>query len=335
MKKRQVVMYIVVALILMCTSVYATVTGTLGYEVNPKTSLYAGDVFTITLKLSNVDSEDGINTVEGYIDIDENVLEPLTVSSIVTDEDGNVKINDDNILKVYDASDENLSSKEGIIFNSQVTGGDSDYKIVMDFPTEITSTVEQLLTIKFKIKSDVEAGTYNDIIKYKTFTLFSKDAVAKKEVDSQSLSIKVSSKSVTDNNATNNAVNNVASNNTVKNNTTNNVASNNTVKNNTTNNVVSNNTVKNNTTNNVTSNNTVKNNTTNNTVSNNAVKNNTAKNNVVQNNAGTVNNTVDTTKSTTALPNTGYRLILLPVIIIAILGLVFYKKYAKYNKNMD
>jgi hypothetical protein len=317
MKKRQVVMYIVVALILMCTSVYATVTGTLGYEVNPKTSLYAGDVFTITLKLSNVDSEDGINTVEGYIDIDENVLEPLTVSSIVTDEDGNVKINDDNILKVYDASDENLSSKEGIIFNSQVTGGDSDYKIVMDFPTEITSTVEQLLTIKFKIKSDVEAGTYNDIIKYKTFTLFSKDAVAKKEVESQSLSIKVSSK--VENNVENNTVNNVVANNTA-NNAVNNIA------NNVVNNAASNNTAKN------TVNNTVKNNTTNNVVTNNASdKANTSN----TNKTSVVNNAVDTTKSTTSLPNTGYRLILLPIIIVAILGLVFYKKYAKYNKNID
>ena len=39
----------------------------------------------------------------------------------------------------------------------------------------------------------------------------------------------------------------------------------------------------------------------------------------------------DNTTSNTPLPNTGYRVILIPVIALAIVGIVFYKKYSKYN----
>ena len=127
MKKRQIVIYMFVIFVLLCTSVYATISGEINVSASKET-LKKGEEFTVTLSLSNLKADNGIDAIEGYIDIDKNILNNLTVSSINT-VDGNVKINEDNILKVYDASDVNASNTDtGIVFNTNPVSGKGDYR---------------------------------------------------------------------------------------------------------------------------------------------------------------------------------------------------------------
>lgn len=307
MEKRQVVLYIFLMLMLLCTSVYATISGSINVTPSTTSELSAGDEFTVTLSLDDISATDGITSVNGYIDIDENVLEDLTVSSIVTNSDGAVEIDSNNILTVYDASDSEASSADtGITFNTNPTSGNGDYRLVIDFANAITSDTD-LVTIKFVVKSDVEDGTYEDAISYKLFKIYS-GTTDKADVVSQTLDVVVGESTNTDDN-TNNATNNT--NNNSSNNAANNASNN--ASNNTSNNV------SNNSSNN--SSNKSSNNTSNNTANNSSTSGST-----------NTNSSVDNTTASGTLPNTGYRYIVLPIIVIAIAGFVFYKKYKKYNK---
>jgi len=308
MKKRQVVLYVFVMLILLTTSVYATVKAELEFVVknnNNNTLFYAGDEFTLTIGLKNVEASLGIKSIEGYIDIDENVFEDLTLASIVTDANGKVQIGN-NELQVFDANNLSANTDKGIIFNTNPVSGKGDYKLVINLENPISANTD-LVTLKFKIKN-IAAGSYPAVMSYKLFTVFSTDTGEKAELEEHSYGIEITEKSAT---GTDNNTNNQATNNTTNNPTNNTV---NTPTNNTTNNNITNNTV----------NNTAKN--TNNVVNNTAAK---GTNNKV--NTANVSNKSDNTVSPTNLPKTGYRIILIPIIAMAILGFVFYKKYSKYN----
>ena len=309
MKKRQVVLYVFVMLILLTTSVYATVKAELEFVVKNNynnTLFYAGDEFTLTIGLKNVEASLGIKSIEGYIDIDENVFEDLTLESIVTDTNGKVQIGN-NALQVYDANNISSNTDKGIIFNTHPVSGKGDYKIVINLENPI-STNTDLVTLKFKIKN-VAAGSYSAVMSYKLFTVFSTDTGEKAELEEHSYGIDITERpaSGTDNNSNNT---NQAANNTVANNTVN------TPTNNTTNNIV-NNTAKD----------------AKNTVNNTAAKDTNHKVNTADssNKSAEKLNRQDNTVSPTNSPKTGYRIILIPIIAMVILGFVFYKKYSKYN----
>jgi hypothetical protein len=308
MKKKLFIIYMVLTLVvlLISTNVYATISGNIKVSVKSENStLRAGDSFSLTLSLSDMKSTDGITAIEGYININKDILENLTVNSIVAT-DGKVTINKDNVLTIYEADDKNVNTEEGIVFNTEPVSGKGNYKVVINLANKITDENIDLITINFKIKDNVEQGEYSSAVTYDLFKVFSNDANEKVEVSTQSVKLVVSaplSNSDEDpeedpkEDTTKDPVDN-----TVKDpvdNTTKDPADN-TAKDpvdNTTKDPV------NNTTENPT------NNTTNKTT-----------------------NDVDNTVSKTNLPNTGYRLILIPVILVAILGLVFYKKYTKYSK---
>lgn len=302
MKKRQVVLYIVVMLILLATSVYATVSAELNLTMKSDSEkLYAGDEFTVAIGLKGIESEKGIKSIEGYIDTDENVLEKLTIESIVTNSDGKVEVDENNILPVN--VDADITSETGITFTTNPVSEKGDYKLVVNLEKAVNKDVD-LITFKFKIKDDVEAGTYNSVMSYKLFKAFEDDAGEKLELESKSYKLEVSD----ENDSTNNTVNNVT--------------------NNTTNNGVNN-----------TPENKPENRPENKPVNKPENKPVNKPTNKPSNGAGSVNkpgnvptNTgKDSTLSPTDLPKTGYRLILLPIIAMAIVGFVFYKKYSKYN----
>lgn len=325
MKIRRVVLYIAVMLVLLTTSVYATLQAELSFRITADDNkFYAGEEFILTVGLKNVVATEGVKSIEGYIDIDENVLEDITVNSIVTDSDGKVKIGN-NTLPVYDANNISTSSEKGVILNTHPVSGKGDYKIVINLDNSINSDME-LIGIKFKIKNNVEPKKYENVMSYKLFNIFSTDAGEKLELGSKSYSVTISEGTAPVNN---NTVNNTTNN--TNNNTVNNTATNNTVNNKTNNNTVNNtaNNVVNNTTKNTVNN--VVNNTAKNTTVNNTSKN-TTKNTAENANKAATNTKVDNTVSPNKLPKTGYRIVLIPIIALAIVGFVFYKKYARYNK---
>ena len=301
MKKRQIVLYATIMFMLLCTSVYATISeGTSSID-----SLTAGQEFIVTLYLtgnSSLTSE--ISSIEGYINIDENVLEDLTVESIVTDSNNQVTINEDNVLTVYDIDKVDESALDGgIIFSSDLATGNGDYKVIIDFNTPITTAVD-LFTIKFKVKSGVTPGTYKDAISYELFEMASQSTSSIIQLVDYSIDLTIvsSSSSGSGNNVSNNNVNNNANSNSVNN---------------------SSNNINNNNSNNANNN------------SNNNVANNISNKNLVGSsitNSNSSNNQVDNTVASGSLPLAGYKVFILPLIIASIAGLVFYRKYNQYKQ---
>ena len=304
MNKKKVVLYIFLTLALICTSVYATISGDINLSAS-KDSVKSGEEIAVTLKITDVTLADGIDSVEGYINIDENVLEELTVDTIVT-ENGKVQIGED-LLTVYDSNTNSVLPSKGVFFNASPIRDDGDYRLVISL-SEAVPTDTELLTINFKVKDGVQEGTYQNAISYDLFVLFNEDT-DKTEKVSESLNVVVEADTNEDiNNEVENNVENEVSND-VENKVDNEVE--NEVKNEVKNEIK--NEVKNEIDNKV-----------DNKVVNNAAKN-TVKNTI------TVNQSKDNTISQDRLPDTGYRIIIIPIVLIAILGLVFYSKYNKYN----
>lgn len=312
MKKRQVVLYIVVMLILFTTSVYATISGELGFNVETQNDIIRpGDEFSITVKLDKLSSTGGIAAIEGYIDINESILEPLTVESIVRDSDGKVKINEDNLLTVYDSDDLSLSTDTGIIFTRETVSEKGDYKVVINLNKPLTSGTN-LFKLNFKVKSNAATGEYPSAIVYKLFEVFSDEPLESHELTNKGIKVIINKSGSTvdkdDNETTKNEVKNETQN-LVKNETKNETK--NEVKN------ENKNTAKN-----------------------------EAKNEQTQKPSGgdtqqggqqggqqgdQQQGSNDDTVSQSNLPKTGYKLIIIPVIAMVVLGFIFYKKYSKYN----
>lgn len=307
MKKRQVVISVVIMLMLLCTSVYATISGNISLTSSAKDSISAGDEFTVTLSLNNIEGNSGVTSISGYINVNENIFEKLTVDSIVTNSEGKVEINSNNVLDVYDSNDEEASSADtGITFNSNPVSGNGDYRLVIDLENALTSDTD-LVTITFKVKDNVAEGNYEDAISYTLFKIYS-GTTDKADVISQSLDVNVGNEvipedpdnnpeNVPDNRPENNVDNNIDEGNNINNN----------INDNNSNNIQDDN------------NNDDKNNS------------NPIDNNQGQDGLGT-NNGEDNTIAPGKLPNTGYKIIILPIIVLLVAGFIFYKKYDKYSK---
>lgn len=305
MKKKQVVAYIVIVLMFLSTSVFAaTISGNMNLTSSDN-SVSAGDEFNVTLSLEDISTPAGVDSVSGYISIDENILEDLTVQSIVTNEDGQVEIDSNNILNIYEASEDGANGETGVTFNPNPDATKGDYKILIDLEDGITEDTD-LLTITFKVKEGVQPGTYEDAISYTLFDIFS-GTTDKGTLTDKSLDITV--EEVNNNPGTddpNDVPNDEPNNNTVNDN---NVGDNE---------------------NNSNNNNNQGNNSNNNNSGNNPTNGNSNRNEA-QGNGGT-NNQSDNTTASGSLPNTGYKFIILPIIAIAIAGIIFYRKYKKYSK---
>ncbi len=307
MKKRQVVISVVIMLMLLCTSVYATISGNISLTSSAKDSISAGDEFTVTLSLNNIKGNSGVTSISGYINVNENIFEKLTVDSIVTNSEGKVEINSNNVLDVYDSDDEEASSADtGITFNSNPVSGNGDYRLVIDLENALTSDTD-LVTITFKVKDNIAEGNYEDAISYTLFKIYS-GTTDKADVISQSLNVNIGNEvipddpddnpeNVPDNRPENNVDNNIDEGNNINNN----------INDNNSNNIQDDN------------NNDDKNNS------------NPIDNNQGQDGLGT-NNGEDNTIAPGRLPNTGYKIIILPIIVLLVAGFIFYKKYDKYSK---
>lgn len=307
MKKRQVVISVVIMLMLLCTSVYATISGNISLTSSAKDSISAGDEFTVTLSLNNIEGNSGVTSISGYINVNDDVFEKLTVDSIVTNSEGKVEINSNNVLDVYDSNDEEASSADtGITFNSNPVSGNGDYRLVIDLENALTSDTD-LVTITFKVKDNVAEGNYEDAISYTLFKIYS-GTTDKADVISQSLDVNVGNEVIPDD-PDNNPEN--VPDNRPENNVDNNIDEGNNINNN----------INDNNSNNIQDDN------------NNDDKNNS---NPIDNNQGQdglgTNNGEDNTIAPGRLPNTGYKFIILPIIVLLVAGFIFYKKYDKYSK---
>ena len=296
MKKNKLIfLQLIIAFTLICTSVYAAVDTTIAVSTD-STTLHKGDEFTVTLALEKVDSSKKVESVEGYINYNKDILETITVDSIEKTDDGTVKIGDEE-LPVEDLTNkEEVSSSDAYVaFNGSPSSG-NDVKIVIDFKNGISSNTD-LLKIKFKVKSDAKLGTVTNAISYEMFQI---TAGAETSSDiTKNINLTVVDTTVDSGNEVENETENKANN---------------------TNNAVNNVNKANNTNN---TNNTNKANNTNNT--------NKANNTNNTNKANNTNNNTDNTVAGTTIPAAGSKVVILPTILLIVLAYISYNKYMKYK----
>lgn len=294
-KNKLILLQLMIAATLICTSVYAAVNTTISLSASG-TTVHRGDEITVTLALEDVDSSKKVESIEGYINYNKDILETVTVDSIEKNENGTVKIGDEE-LPVEDLTNKSeVSSTDSYVaFNGSPSSG-NDIKIVIDFKNGILSDVE-LLKVKFKVKSDAELGTVTNAISYEMFQITAGNETLPDITKNINLTVEKVATEEPDNTPENKPVNNT---NTNKN-------TNNTVKNTNTN------------TNKNTNTNTTKNNATKNTNTNTAKQTNSA------------NSNKDNTVAGASIPAAGSKVVILPVIVLIVLAYISYNKYMKYK----
>lgn len=292
-KNKLILLQLMIAATLICTSVYAAVNTTISLSASG-TTVHRGDEITVTLALEDVDSSKKVESIEGYINYNKDILETVTVDSIEKNENGTVKIGDEE-LPVEDLTNktEVSSTDSYVAFNGSPSSG-NDIKIVIDFKNGISSDVE-LLKIKFKVKSDAELGTVANAISYEMFQITAGNETLPDITKNINLTVEKVATEEPDNTPENKPVNNT---NTNKN---------------------TNNTVKNTNTNTNKNTNTTKNNATKNTNTNTAKQTNSA------------NSNKDNTVAGASIPAAGSKVVILPVIVLIVLAYISYNKYMKYK----
>ena len=154
-KCKLIILEAIVAIVLLCTSVYAAVNVNLSFSVTSR-KLNPGDEFRVRLTLNNIKLEDsnGITDIEGYINYNKDVIEPVTADSIKKNDAGKVVIGNQELdfEDVTDADPSSISSSvDGVVvFNGKPASG-NDSKILIGLKEPITeSTV--VLDVIFKVK---------------------------------------------------------------------------------------------------------------------------------------------------------------------------------------
>lgn len=334
-KNKLILLQLVIAFVLICTSVYAAVTTTI--DVSPsKTLVERGEVVTVTLSLKDVDSNMKVESVEGYINYDESVIKAIDVDSIHKDQGNTVTIGNET-LKVEDLTNADInnmpSTESYVAFNGSPASGNKT-RIVIDFKQGLTEDTE-LLKIDFEVKEDATTGSIENAISYSMFVI---TAGTEESVEiTENIDLTVKAVSTNDNNTNSENENtNTENENTNTDNNTNTDDENTNTENENTNadnentNVSNENTNTDNDNTNVNNGNTnaadnTNSNTNKNTNNNNTNKNNTNKN---TNNSG---NTSDNTTSGSKLPATGAKLLVIPAIILSVVAYISYDKYMKYK----
>lgn len=313
-KSKLIVLQLFIAIVLICTSVYAAASTTIGVSV-PTSLVKRGSIVTVTLSLKDVDSSKRVTSVEGYVNYDTNIFEKLTVDSIQKNSDNTVDIGNEK-LKVEDLTNADLESLPNssayVAFNGAPRGNQNNTKIVIDFNNGITEDTD-LLKIDFKVKSDATLGVVGEAITYSDFHITAGSETI--EVTERiSLNIQSDMNTGNDNN-NNNSNNNDNENPSNKNENINN------------DNNQNNNNNRNENQNNDKNVNRNTNQNTNTNVNRNTNTNRNANSNVNRNSNTNRNNGT----ASGVLPATGAKIVIIPAIVLIVLAYVSYNKYVKYK----
>lgn len=300
MKKKMIILLqVLIATVLIGTSVYAAIDTTLELKANLNT-VKRGEEISVTMSLKDVPASSKVTSVSGYINYNKDVFEKLTVDSIVKGADGKVTIGNETlpVEDLTDATMDNMPNTDiyvGFNGNPQSPEAKNDVRIVIDFNNGVSQDTD-LITIKFKAKSDATLGEIKDAIKYDLFVL----TVGNQKTGKISKSIDVTINDVekppvkddenkTDENKTDE--NKVAENKTTENKTSENKT-------------------------NTSNSNTNKTNTT----------------TIGSANVSKKNNTVDNTVAADVIPAAGARAVAIPAIILILCAYIFYNRYMKYKE---
>ena len=129
-KNKLILLQLFVAFTLICSSVYAAVNTTIAVKAS-KDSVERGEKISVTLSLENVENEK-VEEVEGYVNYDSDIIEPITFESIHKNAQNKVTIGEEELV-VEDVTEGNLSASSGYIgFNSDPSSG-NDTRFVIEF----------------------------------------------------------------------------------------------------------------------------------------------------------------------------------------------------------
>ncbi len=122
----------------------------------------AGDEVAVKVKFSNL--KDAMS-IEGYINIDEHVFEPISTSSIASLDGKHIMIDNRQveIVDVKDIEEFYTKSEEAFYLNTEPFT-DNDNKFIIDLSKKVSGDVE--FTVKLKVKNDAKAETRMDAVKF-------------------------------------------------------------------------------------------------------------------------------------------------------------------------
>lgn len=297
-KNKLILLQLFVAFTLICSSVYAAVNTTIAVKAS-KDSVERGEKISVTLSLENVENEK-VEEVEGYVNYDSDIIEPITFESIHKNAQNKVTIGDEELI-VEDVTKGNLSASSGYIgFNSDPSSG-NDTRFVIEFKDGVTEDVD-LMTIDFVVKEDASLGEIKNAITYSTFVVTADSETSEEITKNVSLTVKAKQAPTDDDNENKNTNTNE--------NTNSNTNTNDNKNENKNTNKADDKKNENKNTN----------------------KNTNTNTNKDTNKAGNTNtNTKDNTVSGTTLPATGAKMIIIPAIVLLVLAYVSYNKYMKYK----
>lgn len=164
MKNKLIILQVFIVMVLVCTSVYAAIDTQISVKVS-KSTVNRGDTVDVTLSLENVNKDQKIKNVEGYINYDKNVLEKVTFDSIVKDNNNKITIGEEKV-SVENANGNMSASAPYLLFNDSPSDASNDIKILIDLNNSLTKDTE-LVTIRFKVKETADLKEIKDAITYK------------------------------------------------------------------------------------------------------------------------------------------------------------------------
>ena len=108
----------------------------------------AGDEVTVKVRFENLKD---VMSIEGYINIDEHILEPITTSSIATVDGKNIMVDDRKVevVDTKDIEDFYTKSEEAFYLNTEPFS-ENDNKFIIDLTKKVSGNVE--FTVKFRVK---------------------------------------------------------------------------------------------------------------------------------------------------------------------------------------
>lgn len=196
MKRKLLIVYVFIAFVLLCTNVYAALTMDLSL-VPASEKVKQGSDLVIAVKLNNVSAP--VSSIEGYINVDENVLEPISESMIKGDKiavkaDGKTVSELDYVFNPKDLSDADCD----VIFNTNKANIDNnDCLFVMDLRKDIKGNCD-IMTLNFKVKEDATVAQATQAVKFKIASAVSASDLKDKVTDlSANLSFEVLDKNAT------------------------------------------------------------------------------------------------------------------------------------------
>lgn len=195
MKRKLLIVYVFIAFVLLCTNVYAALTMDLSL-VPVSEKVKQGSELVVAVKLNNVSAP--ISSIEGYINVDENVLEPISESMIKGDK---IEIKADG-KKVSDLdyvfNPQNTGSDYDVVFNTKKENiENNDCFFIMDLRKDIKGNCD-IMTLNFKVKDNATVSQATQAVKFKIASAVSASDLKDKVTDlSANLSFEVLDKNAT------------------------------------------------------------------------------------------------------------------------------------------